>query len=94
MCVREGVSERECEYYMRERERNDDVFYLFLQEHKLAQRYIPTEYLTLVIKKAYIYDDAPFWRHHISLSPPVDVVLLLAPTPPPLSVPIYTNDRH
>ena len=44
----------ECEYYMRERERNDDVFYLFLQEHKLVQRYIPTEYLPLVIKKAYM----------------------------------------
>ena len=32
--------------------------------------------------------------HDVSFSPPVDVVLLLAPTPPPLSVSMDTNDRH
>jgi hypothetical protein len=39
--------------------------------------------------KESIYDDAvscPFWCHDISFSPPVDVVPLLAPTPPTLCV--------
>ena len=36
---------------------DDDVFYLFLEKQKLAQRYIPAGYLPLVIKNC-TFDDA------------------------------------
>ena len=75
---------------------DDDFIYLFLQNEKKAQRYVPTGYLPLVIQKALVMMllSCPLRCHDVSFAPPVDVVPLLAPTPPPLSVSMYTNDRH
>jgi len=64
---------------------DDDVFYLFLQKQKLAQRYIPIVY-PLAIKKLRVMMllSCPLWCHDVSCSPSVDLVLHLAPTSPPL----------
>ena len=68
---------------------DDDVFYLFLQKTKIAQRYMSTGNLPLVIKKARVMMllSCPLWCHKVSFSPSVNMMLHLAPTSPPLSVP-------
>jgi len=73
--------------------------FTFLTETKISPTLSTLWVLPLVIKKAHLmmllscHDSS--WRHDVSFSPSVDMVLHLASTSPPISGgAIYTNDRE